>query len=79
MKKAISIVVGAVVLLSILTACGETEFECALCKGTFTGKANIYNYEGTKIPYCDDCYEVFEQFEPIIGELLDEYLDNSND
>ena len=76
MKKVISIVACVVLLLSMLTACGEKEFECALCKETFTGKANIYNYEGTKIPYCDDCYEMFEQFEPIIGELLDEYLDD---
>ncbi len=75
MKKTICIVAVLLLLISMITACGEKEYECALCKETFEGKANIYKYDGRKIPFCDDCYEVISAFGPMIEDYIEEYAE----
>ena len=62
MKKVISIVACAVLLLSMLTACGEKEFECALCEEIVTGKPNVITQDGVSASLCDDCFEMYEEF-----------------
>lgn len=60
MKKIICLISVLLLTIGILSACGEKEFDCALCGETFIGKENVVKQDGVVTSLCDDCFELYE-------------------
>lgn len=66
MKKTVSVILTAIMLLAILLgmcSCGEM-IECEYCEKEFnTNKSSEKEYDGDTYLVCRDCADLFEDFE----------------
>ena len=58
MKKVIAILTLAVIIATVMAACGK--FTCDLCEKEKSGKKHKETYLGQDIVICDDCYDDLE-------------------
>ena len=68
MKKLIGIVALVMVLVGIMTACGQ--FQCDLCSLEKSGKSYQYETGGETAILCEECYEEMKKLEEL-QDVLD--------
>lgn len=59
MKKIIGILVLAVAMVTMLTACGK--FTCDLCGEEKSGEKHESELLGQEVVICDDCYTALDE------------------
>lgn len=78
MKKVISVLILAAMVLTMLASCGKP-FTCALCGEEKTGKQNVYTVLGKEIVYCNDCKKELDKAGKKIEDLGDDLEDLGDD
>lgn len=85
MKRIISVLILAALVLTMLASCGKP-FTCALCREEKTGKQNVFTVLGKEIVYCNDCKKKLddagksiEDLGDDLGKLGDDIQDGIND
>lgn len=67
MKRMICLTIIAVVMATMLCACGGETFTCGLCRRQVTQTPHKATVFGQEIKICDACYETVDNYAAMLG------------